>query len=99
MTWRCNVAGGDWNNPTAFHIYNMRGNNGDPAGTRMWGMKPAVYTCPGQPNFRTTKELGNRAIVADSFSKCSYTDGLGRWLPSSGGPPPTAFSLHSGWHW
>jgi len=79
----CYQIGASW------HIYNMRGNgagtgSSDMAGTRIWGMKPAVFPSPGQPIFRTTKELGNRAIVCDSFSKVGFTDGLGNLMPNSG---------------
>ena len=43
------------------------------------GTKPAIYAGVGQPLFRTTRELGSRALVSDAFSKGCYTkDGAGR---------------------
>jgi prepilin-type N-terminal cleavage/methylation domain-containing protein len=82
-----------WAVGQSWHVYNMRGNQGDPAGTRLWGTKPNIYVADGQPDFRTTKELGNRAICADSFTKGAFTDGLGNLLPSSNASGGFSYAL------
>ncbi|HRU04718.1 MAG TPA: prepilin-type N-terminal cleavage/methylation domain-containing protein [Candidatus Brocadiia bacterium] len=47
--------------------------------------RPGVFTRIAAPLFRTVKELQNRAIVSDTFSKggnyTNYTDALGRVYP------------------
>ena len=42
------------------------------------GVKPYVKMRIGQPFFRTTKELGGRAIVSDTFSKGTWADATGK---------------------
>ena len=45
--------------------------------------RPAVFVRWGAPVFRTQRELGERAIVSDTFSKGISVDALGRHLPAS----------------
>jgi prepilin-type N-terminal cleavage/methylation domain-containing protein len=45
--------------------------------TRLPGTKPNIYARIGQPLFRTTKELGGRAIVSDAFGKGTTYDAEG----------------------
>jgi prepilin-type N-terminal cleavage/methylation domain-containing protein/prepilin-type processing-associated H-X9-DG protein len=49
------------------------------------GTKPQVHVGVGQPIFRTVKELGSRAVVSDTFSKCGTWDALGKNVKSLGG--------------
>ena len=42
------------------------------------GVKPSIGMRIGQPFFRTVKELGNRAICSDTFSKGSVFDANGK---------------------
>ena len=51
---------------------------------KLAGTKPAVNARAGQPFFRTKRELGGRALVADAFGKGTTLDGLGRLMGASG---------------
>jgi len=45
--------------------------------------RPGVHVRWGAPLFKTQKELGNRALAGDTFSKGRYTDALGRAYPTA----------------
>lgn len=51
---------------------------------KLAGTKPAVNARAGQPLFRTKRELGGRALVADAFGKGITRDGLGRLMGAAG---------------
>ena len=48
------------------------------------GVKPGVHGRMGQPVFRTARELGDRAVVADSFNKTNFETPTGRWIGMNG---------------
>ena len=50
------------------------------------GTRPAVKVRILQPFFRTTRELGSRALISDTFSKGGSYDALGRKSAADGAP-------------
>jgi prepilin-type N-terminal cleavage/methylation domain-containing protein/prepilin-type processing-associated H-X9-DG protein len=64
--------------------------------TKHIGIKPGVYGRIGNGLFPTTKQLGARAIVSDTFSKGIWEDGLNRRVyTDDGSARPTALSISS----
>jgi len=61
---------------------------GDPDRTWLSGTKPRVFVGELGPAFRTPKELGGRAIAADTFSKGGDYDANGMFVGSSAAPGP-----------
>jgi len=55
---------------------------------RLMGARPAISPRIGQPLFRTAKEYGARAIVADVFDKGFNVDGAGELAANGGGASP-----------
>ena len=53
------------------------------------GIRPKIHARINQPFFRTTKELNNRAMVVDTFSKGASFDALGNFAYYGTASPPT----------
>ena len=60
------------------------------------GVTPRAYFRVSQPMVRTVRELGGRALVADTFSKGQEYDALGRNFFASQGQPIEASSTMAG---
>ena len=71
---------------TGWHKYEDGSAPFDVMRTKVYpGVKPVIYGRVGVPLFRTVREIGARAIVADTFSKGMGMDGLGHdWVDQLG---------------
>ena len=74
------------NIPLAMDLPWTKAEEFSPTDDRTWipGTMPKVMARCGQPFFRTVRELGERAILSDTFTKGVHLDGLGKVKPANG---------------